>query len=33
VVVSETDPKLRRLAQYQNIFDGIAPKIESGRRK
>jgi hypothetical protein len=33
VVVSETDPKLKRLTQYQNVFDGIAPKIESGRRK
>jgi hypothetical protein len=33
VVVNESDPKLKRLAQYQNIFDGIAPKTESGRRK
>jgi serine/threonine-protein kinase len=33
VVVNESDPKLERLTQYQNIFDGIAPKVESGRRK
>jgi len=33
VVVTEPDPKLSRLARYENIFDGIAPREASRSHK
>lgn len=33
VVVPEADPQLQRLPQYQNIFEGITPRGETGRTR
>ena len=33
VVVTEPDPKFTRLAQYENIFDGITPQNGAGRSR
>jgi hypothetical protein len=33
VVVTEPDPKLSRLARYENIFDGITPREASRSNK
>ncbi len=33
VIVQEADPNFHRLSQYQNIFDGVAPRGETGRSR